>query len=51
MVLSSHLSLSASTDRNGEYSPGACIPWGLDHTHARGMASDKVPSALSGDEG
>lgn len=38
MVLSSHLYPSASTNRNGEHSPGACVLWGLDHAGARGMA-------------
>ncbi|OWK63265.1 Solute carrier family 23 member 3, partial [Lonchura striata] len=38
MVLSSHLSPGASTERNGKHSPGACVPWGPGHAHARGMA-------------
>lgn len=38
MVLSSHLSLGASTSKNGEHSPGVCIPWGVGHAGARGTA-------------
>ena len=38
MVLSSHLSLGASMDRNGEHNPGACILRGVGHAGARGTA-------------
>jgi len=37
-VLSSHLPLSASTERNGEHSPGACAPRGPGRAAARGTA-------------
>ncbi|XP_064926833.1 uncharacterized protein LOC102085728 isoform X9 [Columba livia] len=44
MVLSSHLSLGAGTDRNGEHSHGACIPQSLGLAGARGTGMSRCPA-------